>query len=118
MLSFPSGLDPLIRAGPSWAHIELGRVGLESSLKSGLHGGLTRLVLIGHILDRQITLDYITQFRNVDFLCHALIAGKEKERDERREKRKGPDIEPSRVSGPCGGPYQPIAHCHFLEMQA
>jgi hypothetical protein len=63
-------------------------------------------------------LDYTAQIINGYFLCPAVIAGKEEERDERREKRKGPDIEPSRVSGPCGGPYQPIANCHFLDMQA
>jgi hypothetical protein len=49
VLSFLSGLGPLIRAGPGWTRIEPGRVGLGSSLKSGLRGGLTRLVLIGHI---------------------------------------------------------------------
>ena len=49
VLSFLSELGPLIRVGPGWARIEPDRVGVRSSLKSGLRGGLTRLIFIGNL---------------------------------------------------------------------
>jgi hypothetical protein len=52
VLSFLSEPDPLIRAEPARARIELGYAGLGSGLNSGLRVGLTDLVLIGHLYCR------------------------------------------------------------------
>jgi hypothetical protein len=49
MPSFLSKPSPLIRVGPTQAHIEPGRVGLGPGPNSGLGAGLAGLVFIGHL---------------------------------------------------------------------